>query len=356
MIARFFSLPERDARPDPPPKLAAWVLRGSSAHKGAKRGLEVGGDAGGICPFEVAIENCEFNDIHFEGNGGGIFVNYRPVSLQISDVNFLKVTSGGQGGCIYFLGRSGNYSSIDGVNFGAAVSGGFCHLVGFASLTEVRAVAGTSGSGTVYVDLSDSSDSSTSASITRLNSSRNEAASGGSGLAMEGGSGVSLRFVRLVSNSGGVVLSRGTHRPAEEEYRCVDFSGNSGVSNSLIYVAMDVVFADCAFQNNSHPTLIDRHSSSADDVAVGFWRCVFDSGVIAAGAEIAVVSESCEFDRSGDLTLDPHYCSPFVTFPPTDGKAESGNVVVFVAAGAGGLILIVVVLVVLVVCGKGSGE
>jgi hypothetical protein len=119
---------------------------------------------------------------------------------------------------------------------------------------------------------------------------------------------------------------------------------------------MDVVFRDCVFRDNSHPTVIDRHSSSADDVAVGFWRCIFDSGVIAAGVEIAVVSESCEFDRSGDLSLDPRYCSPFVTFAATGDEAESGNVVVFVAAGAGVLVLIVVVIVVIVVCRKGKGQ
>jgi hypothetical protein len=352
-------------------------------------------------------------DVKWPGDGGAIFVSYRSVVLKICEVEFLNVSSDWRGGCVYFVGESANYSAVAGVNFAAAESGGFCHCDGSVFMSDFRAFGGSCDSGTVYVDLSgDSEWSNFLSEVEGVNLSGNEAESSGSGVEISGGSGVFVQFVRLVSNSGGAVLSLGNGQRADEPFHCVDVSGNSAESGAVVYVVHSGSFLDCLFFGNSGASLLAAPSTSSGGVAVRFERCIFDSTTIAAGSAIDVVTVSCEVGPEGEISLDPRFCSPFVTFRPTkeleasggfegsdvlrpsatfDGskpfgasspfspsnplrasesfgassslqravedspKAEGANVFIFVGAGAGVLVLIVVVIVVLLVCRKGDG-
>jgi hypothetical protein len=372
-----------------------------------------------ICPLEVAIGNCEFSDLHSAGDGGAIFVGYRPVVLRLFEVHFMNVVSDRRGGCLYFLGQSGNISESEAVDFGAAESGGFCHSVGSLWMSEVVAVRGSCRSGTFHVEWNGEIESPSSwCEIEGLNSSENEAASGCSGLEIEGGASASLRFARLIANSGGSVLSFGNEQQQNEAWHCLYVSRNSCEDHPLVSVALYGAFNDCVFSGNSNATLLGRHSLSPAGrlVSVAFRRCIFDSGTIAAEGDVEIKSESCAFEPAGEISLDPRYCSPFVTFRPTaelgdssgfggseaiprseligpsapfgaskafsssggftrsevfgdsatfgaslslkveqdSPKAEGANVFIAVGAGVGGLILVVVVIVAVVVCRKGN--
>jgi hypothetical protein len=336
----------------------------------------------------------------------------------------LNVSTENRGGCIFFLGDRANYSYLEGVNVGAGESGGFFESIGRVFVSEVVVFRSfCKSSGTIWIELrfdelSDSSSSSLwSCEVERVNLSENEASSGGSGIEMAGGCEVLIQFVRLISNSGGDVLRLGLGEAGTESYHCLEFCGNSVGTDEgygLVSIAMDGSFEDCVFRENSHTKLIDRHSISSVEVGVivvDFRRCIFDSTTITAGSGIRVESNSCAFSPGGEISLDPRYCSPFVTFRPTSelvesrnfqeskmlrpsevnggssvfsssrdltgsavfedsmtfsatsslgggddgGKGEGGNIFIFVSAGAGALILIVVIIVVVIFCRKGDG-
>jgi hypothetical protein len=77
------------------------------------------------------------------------------------------------------------------------------------------------------------------------------------------------------------------------------------------------VFSDCIFKDNNCAAHLRDLSNDNVKVVVSFVRCIFDSDLAFVGSHLSIATESCVFNAVGEISLDPRYCSPFVTFRPT---------------------------------------